>query len=369
MKPLKLPTPRRLQLMLLALPMLLALLYYSVFAADRYVSESVITVRQASQTASHVPGAALLLAGITPPSREDTLYLMRYVHSLDLLRVLDAKLKLREHLASPHLDPFYRLWDGSTQETFLRAYRNRVEVGIDDLSGLLTLRVQGFDPDYAQALNAAILEHSERFVNAFSQRMAREQMAFAETELARASEQLQAAQARLLDYQTRNRVLDPAAQAQASGVLTTELQAQLTRLEAELKDALGYLNEDAHPVKALRNRIAALRAQLDVERLRGTAPAGAEGNRLNAQAMQFHELQARVLFAQDAYKLALTAVENARIDASRKLKSVVVIDNPSRPEDAYYPRRIYSLLTILLVCTLLYVTARLVVATIRDHQD
>lgn len=369
MKPLKLPSPRRLQLLLLALPMLLALLYYSLFAADRYVSESVVTVRQASQSSSQVPGAALLLAGITPPSREDTLYLQKYVHSLDLLRVLDAQLKLREHLAASRRDPFFRLWGGSTQEDFLQAYRNRVEVQLDDLSGLLTLRVQGFDAAYARALNAAILDHSERFVNAFSQRMAREQMAFAEGELARATTQLQAAQAQLLDYQTRHRVIDPGAQAQAAGVLTTELQASLTRLEAELKDGLSYLNEDAHPVKALRGRIAALRAQLEVERLRGTAPSGEEGRRLNAQAMQFHELQARVQFAQDAYKLALTAVENARIDATRKLKSVIVIDAPSQPEDALYPRRVYSLLTIFVVCLLLYATARMVLATIRDHQD
>lgn len=360
-------TPRNLQLGLIALPMLLAGLYYGLLAADRYVSESVVTVRQASQSASGIPGAALLLAGITPPSREDTLYLKQYVHSLDLLHLLDQQLKLREHYASETTDLLFRLDPDASQEDFLDYYRSRVEVLLDDVSGLVTLRVQGFDPAFAQKLNRAVLARSEFFVNAFSQRMAREQMQFAEEELAGVSTRLQQAQARLLSFQTANRLLDPLAQAQASGSLTSELQAELTRQEAELKNALTFLNDDSHQVQALRSRIGALRAQLDVERLRGTS--GGNGKRLNALAVEFQGLQLQVGFSQDAYKLALSAVENARIDATRKLKSVVVVDAPSLPEEAVYPRRLYNLVTLLVVCLVLYGIVRLVVATIRDHQD
>src|SRR6187551_391576 len=101
MKLLKILTPRRLQLALLAAPLALAALYYGVFAADRYVSESVLTVRQANHAGGGVPGAALLLAGITPPSREDVLYLKHYIHSTELLRRLDERLHLRQHYGQP----------------------------------------------------------------------------------------------------------------------------------------------------------------------------------------------------------------------------------------------------------------------------
>lgn len=360
-------TPARLKLLLIAAPVLLALVYYTVLAADRYVSESIITVRQANQGSTAVPGAALMLAGITPPSREDTLYLRQYIHSLDLLKKLDAELGLRAHYETETLDPFYRLWGGARQEEFLEYYRARVEVLYDDIASLLTVRVQGFEPEFAQKLNAAILRESEAFVNAFSQRIAREQMAFAETELARSAERLQAAKAAVLEFQSRNRLLDPLAQAQASGALVAELQASLARQETELHALRSYLNEDSFQVQALRNQVQATARQLEAERRRATQ--GNNNERLNEQAARFQDLTLQAGFAEDAYKLALSAVENARIDATRKLKSLVVVEPPGLPEMAIYPRRAYNLITLFIVCCLLYGVTRLVLATIREHQD
>ena len=65
----------------------------------------------------------------------------------------------------------------------------------------------------------------------------------------------------------------------------------------------------------------------------------------------------------------VAAVENARIEASRKLKSLVVIEPPSLPETAQYPRRLYNVVTLAVISLLLYGIARLVIATIREHQD
>jgi len=167
---------KRLAWAMLGLPMALAIVYFVFFAADRYVSESIITVRQAQGGQASAPGLALLIAGINPPAREDTLYLRQYIHSLELLRKLDARLHLRSHFESQKLDLLYRLYGGTSQDWLLEYYRSRVEVLFDDTASLLTVRTQGFTPEFAQALNCAILEESERFVNSFSQRMAREQM-------------------------------------------------------------------------------------------------------------------------------------------------------------------------------------------------
>lgn len=354
---------------LLVSPTLLALLYFTGLAADRYVSEAVVTVRQANQTSSGVPGAALMLAGIDAGPRDDTAVLQQYIESLDMLKLLDERLHVRQHFAqrAGH-DPFYRLYDFYSQERFLEYYRNRVELLSNDESGLLTVRVQGFDPEFAQAMNRLILKESERFINEVSQGMAREQMQFAESELVRAGERLQAAKRKLLDFQSANKLLDPLAQAQATGALAAELQAQLSVKEAELKQALTYLNEDSYQVKALRGQVGALRSQVDQEQLRATSTV-ANRPKLNEQAARFQDLRLQVGFAEDVYKLALTAVENARLDATRKIKSVTVIAQPSRAETAEYPRRLYNLFTLAALCVLLYGVARLVAATIRDHQD
>ena len=72
-------TPRRLKIVLIALPLALTAIYLFFFAVDRYVSESIVSVRQANQDAGSVPGIALLLGAVNPPAREDTLYLRQYI--------------------------------------------------------------------------------------------------------------------------------------------------------------------------------------------------------------------------------------------------------------------------------------------------
>lgn len=64
-------------------PFVLSILYYSFFAANRYVSETMVSVRSANESSSALSGLAVL-AGVNSSSREDTLYLREYVHSLDI---------------------------------------------------------------------------------------------------------------------------------------------------------------------------------------------------------------------------------------------------------------------------------------------
>ena len=360
---------RYLLLLLVALPAALYGLYLGAIAADRYVSESVISVRSSGGgDGGSLPGAAMLLAGINPPAHEDTLFVKEFIHSRGLLATLDKRLALRAQFSAKRADLPFVLATDASREDFLEYYRKRVEVQYDDRSALLTVRAQGFDAESAQKLNQAILEESERFVNETSHRFARERLRFAEGELVTSGQRVQEAKTALLAFQNKYRLLDPTVQAQASGALTVELQASRARVEAELNSLLSYLNEDANQVNALRSRLAALDKQISMERDRATTDSK-RGERLNALAIDFQALQLQAQFAQDAYKLALAAVENARIDATRKLKSLVVVEPPSLPETAEYPLRAYNLGTLLAFCVLLYAITRLVLVTIREHQD
>lgn len=351
-----------------AAPLLLYGVYLAVIASDRYVSESILTVRQSGGDSSGVAGTALLLAGITPASHEDTLYLKDYIHSQGLLTTLERRLQLRKHFAQAGLDLPYRLPPDAEQEMFTRYYRQRVEIAFDEKSGLLKVRTQGFTPAFAQQLNQAILEESERFVNENSHRIARERMKFAEGELGLAGQRLQQARDELLGFQNKHRLLDPTAQAASTGALTAELQANRSRLEAELTGLLTYLKDDAYQVKTLKARLAALDTQIATERARATSQSR-EGERLNTLAADFQALQLKAQFAQDAYKLALAAVENSRIEATRKLKNVVTVEPPTLPQSAEYPLHAYNLVTLLTICVLLFAILRLVFAIIREHQD
>jgi capsular polysaccharide transport system permease protein len=362
-------SPFNLRLTIIAGPWLIAAIYLSVFAADRYASESVIAVRQEG-TGMVIPSGVEALSamfGTSAGSREDQFMLQAHILSNDILRQVDEKLNLRQAYSSPKFDFIFRMARDAPQEDFVDYFRSRIEVLVDDASGLLTIRTQGFTPDIAQAVNLEVVAISERFINESSHRLARDQMAFAQRELESARARLDDARGRLLEFQEQHSMLDPAAQAVASTGLTAELQAILARYEAELKGMLAYLTDDAPQIQAMQAQVAGLREQLKTEGMRGVT--NEEGISLNVLAGRYLELAAELEFMSDAYRGALIALETARIESTRKLKSLVLVESPALPEAAEYPRRVYTLVALLMALLLLYGIGRLIVATIEDHRE
>jgi len=348
------------------LPMSVAIVYYTFIAADRYVSETVVTVKQADSSLPSAAGGLAMLAGVSPSSREDVLYLREYIHSWDMLKTLDEKLAVRKAYEVQTRDPFYRLYSWMGQEWYLEYFRNRVEVVFDDMTGLLRIRVEGFTPAQAQAINSAILSESERFVNELSHKMSREQMTFADEELKKAKERYSKAKAALLTFQNIHGVFDPMAQAQAKASVSEELEATITKKEAELGAMLSYLQESAPQIIALRAEISALKIQTSKEKSR--VVSNSNGEKLNDLAARYQDLVIEAGFAEDAYKVALAAVEKTRIEASQKIKQLAVIQSPILPEIAEYPKRLYNLITLFIGLLLLSGIIRLVKTTIEDHK-
>lgn len=345
------------------IPMILSVIYYAFIATDRYVSHAVVSVRSANETSSAISGLAALV-GANSNSREDTLYLREYIHSLDMLKILDEKIKLKSLYQKNHKDLFFRLYDFMPQELYLWYFQNRIEVVYDDTTGLLRINAEGFTPEDADIIAKAVLEECERFVNELSHKMSRHQLSFAEDELKKAKERFSKAKSTLLAFQNKYGMLDPIEQAKAQASLAIEFDATLAKKEAELGAMLAYLQESAPQVVSLKNEIAALKKQIIKEQKRVTSEANAA---TNALASQYQNLTIDVGFTEDVYKLALTAVEKARLDATRQVKYLATIQTPQIAEMAEYPRRIHNLVTIFIVLMLLYGISRLIKATIEDH--
>ena len=360
---------RNLAIAVIVVPWMLAATYLFVFAADRYVSEAVVIIRQEGEGMSMPSGIDALSAmfGTSSASGEDQFMLEAHILSIDMLTQLDNRLDLREAYSSPRFDVIFSLDPGATQEEFLDYYRSRIEVEVDETSGLVSIGTQGFTPTIAQAVNRELIAISEQFINESSHRLARDQMSFAELELEKARARLDAARQQVLDFQEEHGILDPTAQAVANTGLTAELQAMQARYEAELKGMLAYLNDDAPQVAALQAQIGGIREQLKAERARSVTDD--EGESLNVLAGRYQELLAELGFVSDAYRGALMALETARIESTRKLKSLVLVESPPLPESARYPRRIYTLAALLIALTVFYGIARLTVATIEDHLE
>ncbi|MDQ2147702.1 ABC transporter permease [Alcaligenaceae bacterium C4P045] len=353
---------------LIVLPMVLAVIYYALFAQNRYVSTSLVAVRQVGgHEAPQIPGLAAMMGVINPASREETLYLREFITSADMLNVLESKLDWRSRYEGHWRDPFYWLREDASREDTIDFYRRVVKAHFDEITGLLSVEVQAFDQEFAQASLKVILTESERFINELSHRMAREQMAFSQSELANARRAYEDRRAAMLDFQSANNLLDAQASAHARAGVIADIEGLLTRERAALKGMMATLSPESPQVRQQRIRIQALEQQIKAEGK--SLISSSAGEQLNVVAARYRNLSIDSGIAEDAYKFAVSAVETARVEASKKLRALVTVVMPNEPEEPVYPWRIYSLITIFLGLLLLYGIVRFVLATIEDHKD
>jgi capsular polysaccharide transport system permease protein len=339
-------------------------LYWGLFAADRYVSESHVIIENIQGPPSGATDLSSLITGAGAP--KDILLLRDYLRSADMLRKLDVALDLREHY-SANYDVLSRMLSKNIPfEWFLRHYQGRVEAEYDEYAGLLVIRAQAYTPEMAHAIGDALVREGERFMNELAHKLALEQVSFAEREVEAANKRVVATRRSVLAYQNEHGLVSPTATVESMSLVTAQLEGELSRLEAR-RDALeSYLTPTAPDVVQINSQVRALQKQMAVV---STRLASSSGKALNLVAEEYERLTMEAGFQQDVYKTSLSALERSRVDATRTLKKVSVLQTPTLPESAQEPRRIYNITIFALATLLLTGIAHLLIAIVREHRD
>ncbi|TWO31430.1 capsule biosynthesis protein [Campylobacter lanienae] len=346
--------------------MITVIFYYTFIAADRYVSEVSLSVKSTDGSSPISLSGIESLVGVASSSTEDIKLLQEYIKSFDMLQKLDEKINLRSLYEKQKLDLFFRIYSSTSKESYLKYYRDRIHILFDDTTGLLNVAVEGFSPEDARNISAAILEECERFINEISHNIAREQLRFAQGELESAKQKYKDAKNELLAFQNEYGVFDPQSLAKTKAGFITEIELQISKKETELNTMRSYLNDNAPEIVALKAELRAHKEQLEKERRK--VASNASQDKLNDVVAQFEALYLNLSFAEDVYKTAITAVETTRIEIGRKAKQVVVIQSPYVPDSAAYPNKMYNIITIFVILTLIFGVVRLVRAIIDEHR-
>lgn len=353
-------------LFLVLVPWLLIIYYVTNIAHPRYISTADVVVKQVSDTTPTSATGITALLGVDSTSAEDARYLKEYILSNDMVKKLDTSFKFKEAYHVDGTDFIYELPEDATQEDLLEYFKDRVRISLDEQTYVLTVTTEGFNPEYALELNKAILGESEQFVNRISQQIATDQLQYAQTQLSDAQKKLEVSKNKLLNYQNTNEIFDPKANAQMINQLIGNLQAQLSSLRTEERQLLSYLNPDAPQIVSIRSQIQAVEKQISEEQAKLTSR---KTSKLNLQTLQFETIKSEVDFATELYKLSLSSMEKARLEAFRKMKNLIVISTPYKAEEALYPRAQYIIWTSLAFLLIFYGFVRLVVAVVKDHSN
>ncbi|MGZ8917071.1 MAG: chain-length determining protein [Methylobacter sp.] len=346
---------------------LLAVFYWGFVASDRYISESHVLIQRTDLASAQTMDIGSLLGNADSGDRADQLILRDYLLSIDMLKKLDKKLNLRAHYSDQQLDPLSRLWSEDVElEKFYKYYLFRVSVEFDDYAGVLVIKAQGYDPKTAHAIATFLVQEGEHFMNKLAHDLAQEQVEFLGKEIEQIKEDAMQARQAVLNFQNENGLVSPQGTTENVANIINRMEAQLTDLQTNRAAMLGYLMPDSANIAELNLQIAAIEKQITREKARLTSPSG---KTLNRAVEEYQRLQMNAEFAQDIYKTALIGMEKGRLEASRTLKKMSILQAPTVPEYSLEPRRLYNTFVFVLVTFMIAGIVHLLAAIIRDHKD
>jgi len=356
--------------LIVLLPTLLVGSYYALIAADLYESEARYLVRGRSSTGMPSGGAAGLLGGGAASALRSGADEMRAVN--DFMLSNDAVAGLRRQLdlvaiwRRPEADLLSMLWWSEPEAERLRRYlRRRVTVEFDLETNIATLRVLAFRPGDARDIAEQLLVLSEALLNRFSARTAADGVRASREEVEIAEARVTAARAALTSFREREQALDPTREAMAAGEGISRLEAALSQSRAEMQERRAFMRPDNPQIQVLANRIAALVAQIAVERARITQ--GDENMTLRLAA--FERLQLEREFADRQLASATSSLESARADAQRQQVFLLRVVEPNVAQGALYPAGFFNTMTVLIALSVVFAIAWLMVAGAREHAN
>jgi capsular polysaccharide transport system permease protein len=346
---------------------MLATLYWTGIASSRYISQAHILIEKTDLSSGQTMDIGSLLGSINSSNQPDQMLLRDYLLSVDMLIKLDNKLNLRAHYSDTQQDILSRLWAVDVPiEDFYKYYLTRISVEFDDYAGVLVIKSQAYDAKMAHAITAFLVKEGEHFMNEIARDLAREQVNFLEREVNKIAERTKDARQAVLSFQNKNNLVSPQDTATNVVGIINGMEAQMSNLKTNRDAMLGYLMPTSPNITELNLQISSIEKQIEQEKAKLTSTTR---KTLNRTVEEYQLLQMSAEFAQDVYKTALVALEKGRIDASRTLKKVSVLQTPTEPQDSLEPRRLYNSIVSILVILMVVGIAHLLAAIIRDHKD
>lgn len=348
------------------IPTFLSILYFSLIASSVYISESSFVVRSPKNQASLSGVGALLQNTGFSRSQDDTYSVQEYLRSRTALEQLQQLLPVREYYESKGdlFSRFNALGFQDSQEEFYRYFKERLTVDLDSVSGIATLRVRAFDAEEGQKINQELLKQGETLINRLNERARKDTLDYAEQSVRDATDNATATANALSEYRTSHKIYDLSAQSGVQLSLISSLKAELIKVETQLAQ-LQSITPDNPQVNALKNRQRSLNAEINQQM--GALTGG--DNSIASQSPEYQRLVLNNELAQQMLTTAITSLQNARGEAERQQLYLEVINQPSKPDWAAEPYRLYNILATFIIGLMLYGLFGLLLAAVREHKN
>ncbi|RVU83396.1 hypothetical protein EOL70_16860 [Leucothrix sargassi] len=347
------------------IPTLIAGVYYTNYASDKYISESRYIIQGNEKGTTDVLGVVTGLTGLSA-STPDSLAVLNYSVSHDFLNKVLPNIDLMEHYSDPQYDWWARIPKDATREDLLAYWDNEViNISYDSASGISKLEVTAFDAEVAKKISNLVLRINERFINNLSSEARSDALALAQDEVVKAETELLSIRSRLSNFNEKEKVISAEQAAQAEQGIVASLKQQIATKEAELKSLSTFMQSNSLKVRSLVNEISSLKRQTAAQQAKWADPDA--GKTVTQIVLDTEQLTSELAFAEKLYLTALSSLKQAQVDASQKQRYLDIIVPPHLTDESLEPDRIYSTLTVFLSSLMLWGIFALLLSAIKDN--
>jgi len=328
------------------LPVVLTVVYYAQYAADRYAAEIKFAVK------SPVVGAPSDILGVVTgvsssgSTTTDSYIVVEFIKSRDLVDALEQRLDIRRIYGSPKADFLMRFDATLSKEDFTDYLQRMISVYYDISSQIITVEVQAFTPEDAKAVAEQVLALCEELVNEISERARLDMVRAAEDAVTRAEADLRNQRRRIAAFREHEQDIDPTRSVEAQQVLLGRLQGALADAETRMATLRSFLSIDAPSIRVLQSQIESLRIQVEEQKAKlGVGKSGMDqsvAETLTSKIGTYEVLSVDLEFLQTAYVSSLASLGAARLEADRQQRYLASFVRPKLPEKAIYPHRILN---------------------------
>ena len=337
--------------------------YILLLETRLYQSSSVTMVKNLNDQMPDLGGLGIF-ASASSSTVQDARVLETYLSSRDELKRLDRQFHLYEHYHSDALDFADRLYSFNTREDFFKKYLSRLQLELDEVSGLLTIGFLHTDANLSKAITERLIADSEEKINEYNRLVAQKRLSYLVKQVAKSKKELDRSIQKLEKFQNTYNLLDPSLSAQNQTGIISNLQASLVEKRSKLETMKKYMSDRNLEVIRLKREIKEIEKTL--KKIRRKLASG-EGGAFNTILFEYERLKSFVDLNRELYKAALLQYEQSKAEISQNPKVLMKLTQPNLPDEYAYPQKAKSIFMLFLILSLVYGIIALIHNIIKEH--
>lgn len=331
--------------------------------------ESIAAIRVQSAEISGPSQGGGLFGGILGGgggTNYDSVSVQKFILSRDVLARLDKEFGFIAHFQSDEATWPYRLEQDATFEEAFDLYGRMVNVSFDPTEGVIDLSFKAMQPDRAQEYASAVIGYAEEMVDRLSDPIRENAVRDAQQSLAEAEERVISAQEVEAQARERLKIFSIEGEVQKELQIIGSMEGTLEQKQGELRNLLRYAAEGDPRVVNKKGEIETLRDQIASRRenLAGSRQDEASLAQINAE---LERATFEKTMALTRYAAVVEATKLAELEMQRQHRYLAMVDHPSMPDEAAYPRKMQTTALFFLIFLGAYILLSLTISVIREQ--